>query len=175
MKRFLALVAAASMLLPTISMAQTPPKGNNNPPRPHTTTNKTTNKTTTRTTNKTVIKNKATTTNRRAGPPGNRGPARSAYRPLPPRGNQFFHRGRYFGRVRGPAYVYPRHWHYRRWGIGAILPALLFSSAYYYADYTGLGLQAPAPGYQWVRFGPDLLLVNTVTGQVEDVVYGVFL
>ena len=56
-----------------------------------------------------------------------------------------------------------------------ILPALLFTSAYYYEDYAGLGLQAPAPGYQWVRFGPDLLLVNLSTGQVEDVVYGAFL
>ncbi|MGH6980059.1 MAG: RcnB family protein [Stellaceae bacterium] len=167
MKRLLALVAAASLLLPTVSMAQNPPKGNNNNPKQHTRTNKTTTKTIT---NKTVTTNKVTTTNRRAG---NIGPAR--YRPLPPRGNQFYHRGQYYSRIRGPVYAYPRGWHYRHWGIGGILPAVLFASTFYYVDYAVLGLQAPAPGYQWVRFGPDLLLVNLATGQVEDVVYGAFL
>jgi Ni/Co efflux regulator RcnB len=29
-------------------------------------------------------------------------------------------------------------------------------------------------GYQWVRYGPDLLLVDIATGQVVDVRYGVF-
>jgi hypothetical protein len=31
------------------------------------------------------------------------------------------------------------------------------------------------PGYAGVRFGPDLLLVNLGTDEVEDVIYGVFL
>jgi Ni/Co efflux regulator RcnB len=35
-------------------------------------------------------------------------------------------------------------------------------------------LAAPEPGFQWVRYGPDLLLVNVTTGQVVDVAYGVF-
>jgi Ni/Co efflux regulator RcnB len=35
-------------------------------------------------------------------------------------------------------------------------------------------LEPPPPGFQWVRYGPDLLLVNVVTGQVADVAYGVF-
>jgi Ni/Co efflux regulator RcnB len=33
---------------------------------------------------------------------------------------------------------------------------------------------APPANYQWVRYGPDLLLVNTLTGEVTDVRYGVF-
>jgi Ni/Co efflux regulator RcnB len=96
-------------------------------------------------------------------------------RPLPPRGNQFWHRGQYYPRIRGPAFVYPRGYAYRRWTIGAHLPALFLAPPYFYAGYAGLGLQPPPPGYQWVRYGPDLLLVNLRTGEVEDVVYGVFM
>jgi Ni/Co efflux regulator RcnB len=96
-------------------------------------------------------------------------------RPLPPRGNQFWHRGQYYPRIHGPAFAYPRGYAYRRWTIGAHLPALLIAPPYFYAGYAGLGLQPPPPGYQWVRYGPDLLLVNLRTGEVEDVVYGVFM
>jgi Ni/Co efflux regulator RcnB len=37
-----------------------------------------------------------------------------------------------------------------------------------------MGLHAPPPGLVWVRFGPDLLLVNQRTGKVHDVIYGAF-
>jgi Ni/Co efflux regulator RcnB len=94
--------------------------------------------------------------------------------PLPPRPSQFYHRGGWFGRIRGPAYAYPRGWHYRRWAIGLRLPPLLFGPSYYYGGWSALGLEEPLPGYSWVRYGPDLLLVNLHTGEVEDVVYGVF-
>jgi hypothetical protein len=96
-------------------------------------------------------------------------------RPLPPRGNQFWHRGQYYGRIQGPPFVYPRGYGYRRWAIGAVLPPLLFAPSYYYSGYAQLGLQAPPPGYAWVRYGPDLILVNIDNGDVEDVVYGAFL
>ena len=105
------------------------------------------------------------------GKPGHRPPT---VHPLPPRQNQFYHRGSWFGRIRGPLYAYPRGWHYRRWAIGLRLPAILFAPSYYYSDWSALGLEPPLPGYAWVRFGPDLLLVNLRTGEVEDVVYGVF-
>lgn len=110
-----------------------------------------------------------------AGPgrPGG-APPPQIVRPLPPRGNQFFHRGQYYGRVHGPAFVYPHGWHYRRWGIGARFPTLFLTPSYFYQDWATLGLQEPPPGYAWVRFGPDLLLVNLATDEVEDVVYGVF-
>ena len=39
--------------------------------------------------------------------------------PLPPRGNQFWHRGQYYNRIRGPAFAYPPGWGYRQWTIGA--------------------------------------------------------
>ncbi len=104
--------------------------------------------------------------------PGHRPP--QMVRPLPPRPREFYHRGRWFGRIHGPAYSYPHGWRYRRWAIGVRLPPLLFAPAYYYVGWGALGLEAPLPGYMLVRFGPDLLLVNLHTGEVEDVVYGVF-
>jgi hypothetical protein len=96
-------------------------------------------------------------------------------RPLPPRGNQFWHRGQYFARVAAPVFVYPAGWGYRAWLIGERLPPLFLAPSYYYVGWVSLGLQAPLPGFAWVRFGPDLLLVNAITGEVDDVVYGVFI
>lgn len=95
-------------------------------------------------------------------------------RPLPPRGGQFWHRGQYYGRIHGPAFDYPRGWGYRQWLIGQRLPPLFFAPGYFYPAWAQLGLQAPPPDYSWVRYGPDLLLVNLNTGEVEDVAYGVF-
>jgi Nickel/cobalt transporter regulator len=46
--------------------------------------------------------------------------------------------------------------------------------AYYYSGWAALGVPPPQPGFQWVRYGPDLLLVNATTGQAVDSVYGAF-
>ncbi len=110
------------------------------------------------------------------GPAPRPGYGRPAFvQPLPPRGNQFWHRGQYYGRIQGPPFVYPRGYGYRRWAIGAVLPPALFAPSYFYPGYAELGLQQPPPGYAWVRYGPDLILVNLDTGDVEDAVYGAFL
>ncbi|HEX3422952.1 MAG TPA: RcnB family protein [Sphingomicrobium sp.] len=69
---------------------------------------------------------------------------------------------------------YPRGYSYRRWGIGAILPHIFLSNYYYWNDWSALGLLPPPPGYVWVRYGPDLLLVNRYTGRISDVIYGAF-
>jgi len=71
-------------------------------------------------------------------------------------------------------FLYPPGFGYRRWEVGAALPPRFLARDYWYADWAGLGLDPPPPGYQWVRYGPDLLLVNVITGQVADVAYGVF-
>jgi len=89
-------------------------------------------------------------------------------------GAQFSWRGRNFNRMHLAPFVYPHGWGYRRWGIGMILPPLFLAPAYYYADWAAMGLPPPDPGFQWVRYGPDLLLVNLATGQVVDVIYGAF-
>lgn len=71
-------------------------------------------------------------------------------------------------------WVYPHGWGYRRWAVGAVLPALFLTSAYYYSGWEEIGLTPPPPGFEWVQYGPDLLLVNVTTGEVVDVAYGVF-
>jgi Ni/Co efflux regulator RcnB len=65
-------------------------------------------------------------------------------------------------------------YHYRRWVIGMTLPALFLAPAYYFSDYPLLGLEPPPPGYRWVRYGPDLLLVQIPTGRIVDVIYDAF-
>lgn len=101
-------------------------------------------------------------------------PGAVVVRPNERRPHHFWHRGAWTVRIHGPAFRYPRGWHARRWAVGAVLPALFLTSEYYYDDYATAGLQSPAPGYRWVRYGDDLLLVNVRTGQVEDTAEDVF-
>jgi hypothetical protein len=106
----------------------------------------------------------------RPTPPVNR-PGRPGYRPGVGRPGYMGWNGR---RVRGPRWNWPSGYGYQRWTVGGILPALFLSQAYWYADYASLGFEAPPWGYQWVRYGPDLLLVQISTGRVVDAEYGVF-
>ena len=120
--------------------------------------------------------------------PGMRPPPRPnpGVRPPPPRPNpgmrppprpnrpQFSWRGRHFNPIAGSLFRYPPGYAYRRWTIGALLPSLFLGSTYYYDNWRGLGIDAPPPGRRWVRYGSDLLLVNTRTRRVEDVITGVF-
>jgi hypothetical protein len=95
------------------------------------------------------------------GPPGGGGP-------------RFTFHGRDFNRVHVHPFIYPQGWAYRQWAVGAVLPPIFMTPDYYYPDWAQLGLEPPPPGDQWVRYGPDLLLIDTTTGQVVDVAYGVF-
>jgi Ni/Co efflux regulator RcnB len=79
-----------------------------------------------------------------------------------------------FRPIHGPSYRYPHGYRYRRWTIGLFLPSIFLSSSYYYDDWAPLGVGAPPPGYRWVRYGPDLLLVQRRTGRIVDVIYGAF-
>jgi len=87
------------------------------------------------------------------------------------------HEWRYRGEARPSyriaPYRYPNGWAYRSWRIGERMP-FLFLSSYYFIDYFAYNLPPPPYGYRWVRYGPDALLVNMYTGEVEDVVYGIF-
>jgi Ni/Co efflux regulator RcnB len=110
-----------------------------------------------------------------ARPPANRppAPARPPFvHPRPPR--RFMSQGRWRPSIHGPSFRYPSGFGYRRWATGAILPPIFLSAPYYYDSYAPLGLGPPPAGYRWVRYGPDLLLVNVVTGRIADVVDGVF-
>jgi hypothetical protein len=87
---------------------------------------------------------------------------------------QFGYHGRFFNPVHVSPFIYPPGWAYRSWAIGAVLPAIFLAPQYYYPDWATLGLDPPPPGAQWVRYGPDLLMVDIGTGNVIEVVPGVF-
>jgi len=82
----------------------------------------------------------------------------------------------YWGRpaIAAPRYYWPHGYHYVHAPIGYVLPHAFLAPAYYYSAWASLGLMAPPVGQQWVRYGPDLLLVDTASGNVIDVRYGVF-
>jgi Ni/Co efflux regulator RcnB len=77
-------------------------------------------------------------------------------------------------RIHVSVFHYPRGYRYHRWVIGRVLPHLFLSHQYYYDNWYDLGFGPPPHGYRWVRYGPDLLLVNLHNGRIVDVVYGVF-
>ena len=73
----------------------------------------------------------------------------------------------------GP-YHRPTGWVAHHWGYGEILPRAYWTSQYLLADYWLFSLEVPPTGYEWVRDGDDALLVNTDTGEILQVEYGVF-
>ena len=76
--------------------------------------------------------------------------------------------------IHRPGFRYPHGYGYRRWHIGLFLPHVFLHHYYYFNDWALLGLGPPPPGYVWVRYGPDLLLVDRFTGRIADVIYGAF-
>jgi len=72
------------------------------------------------------------------------------------------------------SYVRPSGWSYQRWTYGQVLPATLRAQNYWIATWANFGLMAPPFGYQWVRYGDDAVLVQTSTGQILQVQYGIF-
>ena len=73
----------------------------------------------------------------------------------------------------GP-YHSPRGWAYRSWSYGQILPRAYWGSQYILGDYWLFGLEVPPIGFEWVRSGPDALLININTGEILQVEYSVF-
>ncbi len=75
----------------------------------------------------------------------------------------------------GHPWVYPAGYSYQLWTLGAILPPIFWSTpTYYYTGWADMGLPPPDPGFQYVQYGPDLLLVNVSTGAVVQVLPGAF-
>jgi len=111
-------------------------------------------------------------------PHGPHGPPPGPHGPPPglagPHGGPLTFRGHEIHRAHLAPFVYPSGYRYQRWAGGMVLPPLFLAPAYFYADWAALGLVAPEAGFQWVRYGPDVLLVNVTTGEVVDAVYGVF-
>lgn len=57
---------------------------------------------------------------------------------------------------------------------GDYLPWAFIGPRWFVQDWWSYGLPVAPWGYEWVRVGPDALLVEADTGQVVQVVYGVF-
>lgn len=78
-------------------------------------------------------------------------------------------------RYRHGSYRYPRGYNYRRYHYGQRLPVIFYRDRdYWLLDFIAFGLFAPPPGYVWVRYGPDALLIDTYTGEIVQVRYDVF-
>lgn len=73
----------------------------------------------------------------------------------------------------GP-YHRPSGWRAHTWAFGEILPRAYWAPQYILADYWLFALEVPPAGYEWVRDGADALLVNTDSGEILQVEYGVF-
>ncbi len=73
----------------------------------------------------------------------------------------------------GP-YHRPAGWTAHRWGYGEVLPRTYWASPYILADYWLFALEVPPMGFEWVRNGDDAILVNTDSGEILQVEYGVF-
>ncbi len=71
-------------------------------------------------------------------------------------------------------YRRPAGWVHHHWGYGQILPRAYWAAPYILADYWLFALEVPPAGYEWVRDDTDALLVNTSTGEILQVEYGVF-
>ena len=107
----------------------------------------------------------------------------SAFGVRPRNWNRFprtFDRGTYQRNVTAPrrfrwqTYHRPHGWYARRWTFGQVLPRVFWASDYWLSDYWMFDLPIPPYGYVWVRYGDDALLVNKRTGQILQVVYGLF-
>jgi Ni/Co efflux regulator RcnB len=79
---------------------------------------------------------------------------------------RIFSRGRYFSPIRG--------FRYRRFGIGAFIGSAFFGPQFIINDPFFYRLPPAYGGLRWIRYFDDVLLVDTYTGQVVDVIPNFF-
>jgi hypothetical protein len=95
--------------------------------------------------------------------------------PLRARNGGFYsYGGRRYARFSAGVYGWPNGYGYRPYSVGAYLPSVFWNPDYYITDYALYGLAPPPPDLQWIRYGPDLLLINVETGQVMQSIPGAF-
>ena len=78
-----------------------------------------------------------------------------------------YRQGRYYN-------PYGYDYSYQRFGIGIYLDSLFFGSRYWLDDPSSYRLPRAPYGYRWVRYYNDVILVDTRTGYVEDVIHDFF-
>jgi Ni/Co efflux regulator RcnB len=72
------------------------------------------------------------------------------------------------------AYVAPRGYRYRPVSVGAVLNRLLWTPNYRIGNYATYRLPYPGRNRAWVRYGNDVVLINTRNGRVITVYNGFF-
>lgn len=76
---------------------------------------------------------------------------------------------------RMPRYYAPyRGYNYSRLSIGIFLNSGFYGSTYWINDPWSYRLPPAYAGYRWIRYYDDVLLVDTYTGEVVDVIYDFF-
>ena len=78
----------------------------------------------------------------------------------------YYRLGRYYSPYRSHSY--------RRWNIGVFLGTSFYGSRYWINDPWRYRLPAAYGGTRWIRYYDDVLLVDTYTGEVIDVIYDFF-
>ncbi|HVE01812.1 MAG TPA: RcnB family protein [Sphingomicrobium sp.] len=71
-------------------------------------------------------------------------------------------------------YYDPFGWNYRRYSIGWRLWPSYYSSSFWINDPWQYRLPYAPPGYRWIRYYDDAILVDTFSGEVVDVLYNFF-
>jgi Ni/Co efflux regulator RcnB len=77
-------------------------------------------------------------------------------------------------RFRIGAFRPPQGWQYRRWTFGETLPRPFWAQPYWITNFWLYDLDRPPVGCEWVRSGPDALLVDTSSGEILEAEYNVF-
>jgi Ni/Co efflux regulator RcnB len=72
------------------------------------------------------------------------------------------------------SYNRPKGWVSHHWSYGDTLPRAYWATPYLIADYWLFALEVPPMGFEWVRDDTDALLIDTNTGEILQVEYGVF-
>lgn len=68
----------------------------------------------------------------------------------------------------------PSGFYLRSWSYGEFFPRGWYGSGWWIVDPWRYDLPLPPPGFDWVRSGPDALLIDEYTGRIVQVVRNVF-
>jgi hypothetical protein len=95
----------------------------------------------------------------------------------PPRsttGRSFVYGGRSHLSFVVDGYGWPGGSRYEYLAVGGYLPELYWVPKYFVEDYDYYGVAPPPANFAWVRYGPDLLLINLDTGEIAREILGMF-